>query len=73
MSTLGLITACIFFVAGLAGTVLPILPGAPLIWAGILIYGLFTGFQHLSWSFYVIQALAVLLVFFLDYAFKIYY
>ena len=68
MSTLGLIIACVFFVTGLAGTVLPVLPGAPLIWVGMLIYGLFTGFQHLSWLFYVIQALAVLLTFFLDYA-----
>ena len=68
MSTLGLIMAGIFFVVGLAGTVLPVIPGAPLIWGGMLIYGLFTGFQHLSWLFYLIQVLAVLLVFFLDYA-----
>lgn len=68
MTVLGLILAFLFFAAGIAGTILPVLPGAPLIWLGMLVYGLFTGFESLSVWFYIGQALAVVLVFFTDYA-----
>ncbi|MFZ5652137.1 MAG: DUF456 domain-containing protein [Bacillota bacterium] len=68
MAVLGLILAFLFFAAGLAGTILPALPGAPLIWLGMLIYGIFTGFSKLSLWFYLGQALAVGLIFFIDYA-----
>lgn len=68
MEVLGLIIAVLFFVAGLAGTFLPVLPGAPLIWLGMLIYGLMAGFENLSPGFFIAQALAVALVFFIDYA-----
>ncbi|RKO67069.1 DUF456 domain-containing protein [Desulfofundulus salinus] len=67
MSLLGLVLACLFFAAGLAGTVVPALPGAPLIWLGMLVYGLATGFSTLEWGFYLGQALAVALVLALDY------
>ncbi|MEW5954277.1 MAG: DUF456 family protein [Bacillota bacterium] len=67
MSVLGLIVACIFFVAGLVGSILPILPGAPLVWLGMLIYGFFVDFQGLSTAFYIWQGLAVALVFAIDY------
>ncbi len=67
MSLLGLVLACLFFAAGLAGTVVPALPGAPLIWLGMLVYGLLTGFSSLGWSFYLGQALAMVLVLVLDY------
>lgn len=67
MSVVGLIIACILFAAGLAGSILPILPGAPLIWLGMLIYGFFVDFQGLSVAFYIWQGLAVTLVFAIDY------
>ncbi|MCS5696364.1 DUF456 domain-containing protein [Desulfofundulus thermocisternus] len=67
MSLLGLILACLFFAAGLAGTIVPALPGAPLIWLGMLIYGIITGFSTLKWGFYLGQALAMILVLVLDY------
>ncbi|MGQ9512742.1 DUF456 domain-containing protein [Thermodesulfitimonas sp.] len=67
MSTVGLVVAVIFFLAGLAGTILPILPGAPLILAGMVIYGLFTGFVKLNLLFFVGQALLVALTFAVDY------
>ncbi|SHJ41760.1 DUF456 domain-containing protein [Desulfofundulus thermosubterraneus] len=67
MSLLGLLMACLFFAAGLAGTVVPALPGAPLIWLGMLVYGLATGFSTLGWGFYLGQALAMALVLALDY------
>lgn len=68
MSVLGLIVACLFFVAGVAGTVLPGLPGAPLILLGMIIYGLFTGFYDLPVWFFIFQGIAVGLVFLIDYA-----
>lgn len=68
MAVLGMIIAVLFFAAGLAGTFLPVLPGAPLIWLGMLLYGLITGFEKLTAAFFVGQAMAVALVFFIDYA-----
>ncbi|MCL6610951.1 MAG: DUF456 domain-containing protein [Peptococcaceae bacterium] len=68
MEVIGVIVAVLFFAAGLAGTFLPALPGAPLIWLGMLVYGLIAGFEKLSAGFFIGQALAVVLVFFIDYA-----
>lgn len=68
MEILGLIAAVLFFAAGLAGTILPALPGAPLVWLGMLVYGLLAGFEKLSAGFFIGQGLAVVLVFFIDYA-----
>lgn len=68
MTVLGLIIAILFFIAGVAGIVLPILPGAPLIWLGMLIYGFFAGFADLGVGFFIGQALAVGIVFLIDYA-----
>lgn len=67
MGTLGLLLAIVFFIAGLAGTILPVLPGAPLIWVGMLVYGLFAGFSRLSWSFYLLQGVITIFVLVLDY------
>lgn len=67
MSTLGLILAVILFLAGLAGTILPVLPGAPLIFAGMVVYGLLAGFKHLSVYFFIGQALLVALTIIVDY------
>ncbi|MFZ5644378.1 MAG: DUF456 domain-containing protein [Bacillota bacterium] len=68
MSVLGGIVAVLFFAAGLAGTILPALPGAPLIWIGMLLYGLIAGFENLPVWFFIGQGLAVGLVFLIDYA-----
>ncbi|MBP7330912.1 MAG: hypothetical protein BWY65_00067 [Firmicutes bacterium ADurb.Bin373] len=67
MSIIGMIIAVLFFIAGIAGTVLPVLPGAPLIWLGMLLYGLIAGFHNLPWTFFLGQGLAVALIFFVDY------
>lgn len=67
MAIIGIIIAVVFFTVGIIGTVLPMLPGAPLIWLGMLIYGLFVKFDNLSWLFFVGQGLAVALVFLIDY------
>ncbi|OPZ74868.1 MAG: hypothetical protein BWY80_00401 [Firmicutes bacterium ADurb.Bin456] len=67
MSIAGLVLAVVFFTVGIIGTVLPALPGATLIWLGMLVYGLFVKFHNLPWTFYVAQGLAVVLIFLLDY------
>lgn len=67
MNTLALIIAIVFFLAGLAGSILPVLPGAILIWLGMLVYGTLTHFSSLSTSFFIGQALAVVLIYLTDY------
>lgn len=67
MEILALIVALLFFAGGLAGTLLPVLPGALLIWAGMLLYGVLTGFTTLGFWFFVGQGLAVALVHVIDY------
>jgi len=44
------------FIIGLAGTILPALPGNILIFAGALVYGIFTDFEEVS--FWVLATLA---------------
>ncbi|WP_066634585.1 DUF456 domain-containing protein [Desulfolucanica intricata] len=68
MHTTGLIIASLLFILGLAGTTFPVLPGAILIWLGMLIYGFLEDFVHFTWTFYLFQGLAVIVVFLLDYA-----
>ncbi|MEW6298792.1 MAG: DUF456 family protein [Thermodesulfobacteriota bacterium] len=68
MAVIGMILAILLFILGLAGTVLPVLPGAPLIWLGMLVYGLFTGFGKLTVGFYVWQGVAVAVTLLIDYA-----
>lgn len=67
MSGIGMVIAVLFFGAGLAGTVIPFLPGAPLIWLGMLLYGFFVDFQNLNLAFYFWQAVLVGLTFLVGY------
>ncbi len=67
MATFALVLTVVLFLLGLAGTVLPVLPGATLIYAGMLVYGLLTRFATLNTAFFLIQGIALLLVFSLDY------
>ncbi|HBC92280.1 MAG TPA: DUF456 domain-containing protein [Pelotomaculum sp.] len=67
MSIGGMILAVVFFTIGVLGTILPALPGAPLIWLGMLIYGFFVKFQDLTLIFFIGQGLAVILIFLIDY------
>jgi uncharacterized protein YqgC (DUF456 family) len=68
MEVVGLIVASIFFLAGIAGTFVPVLPGAPLIWSGMLIYGFITGFEKLDLFFFIIQGGLALVMLVIDYA-----
>lgn len=56
MPTAALIVAILFFLVGLAGSVLPILPGTLLVWVGVLIHKLWMGDQSVSWQFVGIGA-----------------
>lgn len=67
MSFVGMVIAVVFFTAGIIGTIIPVLPGAPLIWLGVLIYGIFVKFSSVSWPFLAGQGLVVALVFLIDY------
>lgn len=57
----------ILFILGIIGTILPLLPGVSLIWLGMLVYGIITGFQNLTVGFFILQGIAALLVMSIDY------
>jgi hypothetical protein len=67
MAVFALVLAVILFLSGLAGTVLPVLPGVTLIYGGMVLYSALTGFTALNTNFFILQGLAVLLVFAIDY------
>ncbi len=60
-----LIAIC--FLAAFAGLVYPVIPSAPLLVIGFLIYGFGFGFTELTVSFWIIQAIFIVLLFTLDY------
>lgn len=68
MSAVYLAIAILFFAVGLVGILLPVIPGIGLIWLGMLIYGLLTGFETLSAAFFIGEASGVVLAFLVDYA-----
>lgn len=62
-----LILALIFIFLGLAGTVIPLLPGIPLIFISIAAYGWYEGFQVISARFLAIMAALTILSLLVDY------
>ena len=42
------LVAVLLIVGGIAGTILPVLPGAPMVFAGLLLASWITGFQHVG-------------------------
>jgi len=64
---LAIIVAVILFLLGILGTIVPLLPGAPMIWTGMLIYGLIAGFEGLPFSFFLMQGILALAVMGVDY------
>jgi uncharacterized protein YqgC (DUF456 family) len=57
---------------GLAGTILPVVPGLPIMWAGALIYALLTGFEEIGWTYLIIFGLLTVAVQALDYVANLY-
>ncbi|MGH2806063.1 MAG: DUF456 domain-containing protein [Actinomycetota bacterium] len=61
MDAIGIALVALAMVVGVIGTVLPFLPGLPIVWAAALFYGIVAGFGAVGWvSFAIITALAVL-------------
>lgn len=50
------ILGLILIALGLIGTILPILPGLPLIWAGALLWAWADGFQQVGWPTLIVLA-----------------
>ncbi|MDW7650047.1 MAG: DUF456 domain-containing protein [Bacillota bacterium] len=62
-----LLLAVILFVLGLVGTLLPVMPGPILIYGGMLLYGILTKFSTLDTNFFLLQGMALLLLFTIDF------
>ncbi len=71
MIALFILTLLIMLI-GLAGTVIPMLPGLPIMWLGALIYALITGFEKIDWTFLVIFGLLTAVTTLLDYVANLY-
>jgi uncharacterized protein len=65
--TIAIIVVSIFFIASLIGTVLPIIPEAPLIVVGMVIYGFIAGFDDLGIYFFIGQTILALSIIGVDY------
>jgi len=63
MEIIGLIIAIIFFVIAYAGLVYPIIPSGVFMIVGFLLYGLFASFADMSYLFWIIQILFIILLF----------
>jgi len=61
MSVFILIVCIIVMLLGLAGTILPVLPGLPIMWAALLGYGLYDGWIEYGWKTMLITGLLVAL------------
>jgi uncharacterized protein YqgC (DUF456 family) len=62
-----IIATLIVMIVGLAGTILPMLPGIPLIYLGLIIYGVGTGWQVYSVNFMLFWGVVTILMVLLDY------
>lgn len=67
MTVLWIVLGVVLMLVGLAGVILPILPGVPLAWLGLFIYALGTGFERISVTTTVIFLLVVLVTLLLDF------
>ncbi len=66
---IALVVTTLLFLVGLFGTLFPIIPGAPIIWLGMLVYGFIAGFENLGLVFFLVQGLLALTVMGVDYLF----
>jgi len=62
----------LIMLAGLAGVILPMLPGVPMIWLGAFLYGVFTGFEEINWNILGIFAILTGFTIILDYVASLY-
>jgi len=57
----------IFFLAGLAGSIIPGMPGPPVVFVGALVYGLLTGFTEMGWVLLLVLGVLAAVSQLLDY------
>jgi hypothetical protein len=67
MDILGWVMIIILFAVGMAGAVIPVLPGAFAIFAAFFVYGLFFGFDPFGFWFWFAQAVILAAVLLGDY------
>ncbi len=70
MDTLLIVIGIILLIAGLAGTVIPVLPGVPLAWAGLLV-AFFSESADISILCLIITGVVAVLVSFMDNIFPV--
>lgn len=68
MDIIGWIIIILCFVVAFVGTFYPIIPSVVFMLLGYVVYGLFFSFTELTWLFWVIQILFVILLFSADMA-----
>ncbi len=64
---LWILLACSLMLVGLVGTLVPILPGIPIIYLAFVVYGLGTSWRDFGPSFMIIWGIVTLLLIFIDY------
>lgn len=67
MEVIGWLLIVALFAAGMAGAIVPVLPGALAIFAAFFVYGFFFTFDKFSFWFWTIQTLIVVALFVADY------
>lgn len=67
VEVIAIIIASLLFITGIVGSIVPVLPGAPVIWAGMIIYGIMAGFDNMPWWFFAVQGLLALMIMGVDY------
>lgn len=60
------ILCSVLLIAGLAGIILPVLPGVPLAWLGFFVYAIGTGFDRISITTTVVFSVLMVLTLVLD-------
>ncbi|WP_438310944.1 DUF456 domain-containing protein [Sporosarcina sp. FA9] len=63
MELIGMVVAILFFIIAFAGLVYPIIPSALFMILGFLLYGLLVTFDGMTWLFWSIQILFIVLLF----------
>lgn len=67
MSTAILIIVILVMIVGAFGTILPVIPGAPLIFTSALVYGIYEGFHKVTITSLVILGIITLFTILIDY------
>lgn len=63
MEIIGWIIAILFFAVAFMGLIYPIIPSALFIIGGYLLYGFIVSFEEMTWLFWLIQSLFIVLLF----------